>query len=73
VLRAAKKAAQVGVLASPVLVGSRESFDRAVARAREALELLRLGIDEHGRGAVDAYAVAAIFARMSGVQWLESG
>lgn len=73
VLSAAKKAAQAGVESSPAIVGSHASFDRAVARAQEALDLLRPGLDERGRAAAESYTVAAIFAHMSGVNWMVSG
>ena len=72
-LDAAKKAARAAVEASPAIVGNREAFERAIVRARGLLDLLGPGLDGHGRTAADAFTVAAIFARMSGVQWMVSG
>jgi hypothetical protein len=72
-LNAAKKAARASVEASPVIVGSREAYERAIERARGAINFVRPGIDGAARTAVDAYMAAAIFARMSGVQWMVSG
>lgn len=69
-LSAAKKAASASVEASPAIVGSRENYERAVERARDIVGFLRAGLSANERTTVDAYLAAAIFARMSGFQWL---
>jgi len=69
-LSAAKKAARASAEASPTIVGSRELYERAIERARRAITFIQPGLDERGRAAADAYVVAAIFSRMSGIQWM---
>jgi hypothetical protein len=70
ILSAAKKAAQEGVEASPLIVGSRDGFDRAIERARRLLDLVRPRMNERGWAAADNYLVASQFAYRSRVQWL---
>ncbi|HVV53329.1 MAG TPA: hypothetical protein VHO06_26975 [Polyangia bacterium] len=70
ILSAAKKAARAAVDASPLIVGSREAFDRAIERARGLLGLVRPPMEERGSSAADNYLVASQFAYMSRVQWL---
>jgi hypothetical protein len=70
ILTAAKTAARASVDASPLIVGSRAAFERTIERGRMMLDFLGPGFDGPGRTAADAYLVAAIFARLSGVQWL---
>jgi hypothetical protein len=70
ILSAAKMAAREGVEASPLIVGSREAFERSIERARSLVELVRPRMNERGQAAADNYLVASQFAYRSRVQWL---
>jgi hypothetical protein len=70
ILSAAKKAARASVDASPLMVGSAEAFERALARARGLLSLVRSGLDQRETAAADDFLVASQFAYLSRLQWL---
>lgn len=67
----AKKAARAAIAASPSIVGGADGFERILTRARRITDALRIDTDEERRRtAINAFLVAALFSRLSGVLWM---